>query len=450
MIFSHTHIIPRPRHQQKQKLDNDDQQQQTEVTEGRRRGHYDANGLNHDGNDDDDDDDVEDMELEDESGGDDDDERDAVRGRKRRQTKSKVRTQQSTGKSSNNKRKSSSGGGRDSSSGSGSSKRSGGGGGGNMSFRDASVAVLRMMQRPMTAKDIAKIALEKQLVKSSGKTPDRTVAALIYQEMNRRKEKSAFVLANKGIFGLREFSDDVLSRVDSPAERSPRRSASASRARARNSGGQSSRKRRRRRYYDTDEEEEEEEEAETTESDESTEEDEADDRPVSRRVAMKKRTAGKAPRNAPLQRNDLQRPSGNTTNSVGSSMNRGKSPANMHRTSPVRPLSTAFVGDQYSSENDRPAPASTRRSYDMENDIERSYSSGNTTQQLLQQQPYPQLSHLHTLKPQKPPRTDLANYDDDYGYMYLRYFLDLSRRQEEGDLTVSVLLRMCSKNYYLS
>ncbi|KAF0976380.1 hypothetical protein FDP41_004607 [Naegleria fowleri] len=70
------------------------------------------------------------------------------------------------------------------------------------SFRDASVIVLSEVNKPLTATDLTKLIFERKLVKSAGKTPERTVAAMMYQEIKKKKNASTFSLFGSGLFGL--------------------------------------------------------------------------------------------------------------------------------------------------------------------------------------------------------------------------------------------------------
>ena len=49
-----------------------------------------------------------------------------------------------------------------------------------MSFLGAAISILKETGREMTATEVARIALERGLVESSGKTPDATLTAQLY------------------------------------------------------------------------------------------------------------------------------------------------------------------------------------------------------------------------------------------------------------------------------
>ncbi|KAG2377990.1 hypothetical protein C9374_008612 [Naegleria lovaniensis] len=100
------------------------------------------------------------------------------------------------------------------------------------SFKDASVIVLSEVNKPLNATDLTKLIFEKKLVKSAGKTPERTVAAMMYQEIKKKKNASIFSLFGSGLFGLtawkatsstnivNEDQDDSLSTYTSSSSKS--------------------------------------------------------------------------------------------------------------------------------------------------------------------------------------------------------------------------------------
>ncbi|MGB0094052.1 MAG: winged helix-turn-helix domain-containing protein [Solirubrobacteraceae bacterium] len=49
-----------------------------------------------------------------------------------------------------------------------------------MTFLEAAEEVLRSVKRPMSAQEIAEIALRRGLIKSHGKTPEQTMSARLY------------------------------------------------------------------------------------------------------------------------------------------------------------------------------------------------------------------------------------------------------------------------------
>ena len=49
-----------------------------------------------------------------------------------------------------------------------------------MTFLEAAEAVLRAAKRPLTAREITDIALQRGLLRTSGKTPEATMSATLY------------------------------------------------------------------------------------------------------------------------------------------------------------------------------------------------------------------------------------------------------------------------------
>lgn len=74
-----------------------------------------------------------------------------------------------------------------------------------MSFFEAARKILRDAENPLTAEDITRIALEKKLIKTSGKTPAATMSAGIYTDIKTRQDESVFIKVERGRFGLREW-----------------------------------------------------------------------------------------------------------------------------------------------------------------------------------------------------------------------------------------------------
>jgi hypothetical protein len=76
---------------------------------------------------------------------------------------------------------------------------------GKMSLKDAAIEVLRQAGQPMTPKELVAAAVEKELwTPGEGKTPEATLAAAIYVEINKKGSEARFVKADKGKFALRE------------------------------------------------------------------------------------------------------------------------------------------------------------------------------------------------------------------------------------------------------
>lgn len=77
-------------------------------------------------------------------------------------------------------------------------------------FKSAAVDVLRLERRLMSTGDIAKVALQRGLIKCQGKTPEATMASALYTDVKRKEGHSIFIRPHEGLFGLREWADKGL------------------------------------------------------------------------------------------------------------------------------------------------------------------------------------------------------------------------------------------------
>jgi restriction endonuclease Mrr len=75
-----------------------------------------------------------------------------------------------------------------------------------LSFKKAAIKILERTDKPMTALEITKIAIEENFIDSSGETPEATMAAQIYVDINRDKN-SPFRKVGRGLFTLKRKSD---------------------------------------------------------------------------------------------------------------------------------------------------------------------------------------------------------------------------------------------------
>lgn len=73
---------------------------------------------------------------------------------------------------------------------------------------EAAYKILKESKKPLHVEDIIKIALDKKLIKTQGKTPESTLAADLLFE-NRRKTKKGsklrFIKVGSGTWGLTEW-----------------------------------------------------------------------------------------------------------------------------------------------------------------------------------------------------------------------------------------------------
>ena len=76
-----------------------------------------------------------------------------------------------------------------------------------MSKVNAAFIILQESKREMSCKEIIKIALEKELIETKGKTPEQTLRVDINKEIERRNKRNKpqrFVMHNGGIVSLVE------------------------------------------------------------------------------------------------------------------------------------------------------------------------------------------------------------------------------------------------------
>lgn len=59
----------------------------------------------------------------------------------------------------------------------------------------------------MSSREICKVAIERGLIKCSGKTPEATMASALYTDV-KRKHHAVFTRPAEGLFGLKEWSEE--------------------------------------------------------------------------------------------------------------------------------------------------------------------------------------------------------------------------------------------------
>ena len=72
-----------------------------------------------------------------------------------------------------------------------------------MSFKKAAYEVLKKSKEPLTAKEITDIALQEKLIETTGQTPEATMGAQIYVDMNTNKD-THFIKVGRGRFSLKD------------------------------------------------------------------------------------------------------------------------------------------------------------------------------------------------------------------------------------------------------
>ncbi|MGQ9617124.1 MAG: winged helix-turn-helix domain-containing protein [Spirochaetota bacterium] len=80
----------------------------------------------------------------------------------------------------------------------------------NATFIEAAYQVLKEKGTPLSAEEITKIALDKNLIETSGKTPVATMGARIYKDIKRNGDNSLFTKIERGKFGLKEWKENQM------------------------------------------------------------------------------------------------------------------------------------------------------------------------------------------------------------------------------------------------
>ena len=79
-----------------------------------------------------------------------------------------------------------------------------------MSFKKAAEHILKTSDEPLSAQEIAEQALQQGILSTEGKTPEATMAALLYVDIKENK-KTKFKNVGKGKFTLIEQTDSSTS-----------------------------------------------------------------------------------------------------------------------------------------------------------------------------------------------------------------------------------------------
>lgn len=78
-----------------------------------------------------------------------------------------------------------------------------------LTYREAAYEVLRSEGRPMKASEIAHLAVERQLINPKSMTPESSLSAQLYRDLQQYAAASVFRREGAGIFGLAEWEQDV-------------------------------------------------------------------------------------------------------------------------------------------------------------------------------------------------------------------------------------------------
>ena len=74
-------------------------------------------------------------------------------------------------------------------------------------FTDAAHRVLSEERRPLSARDLTELGLERGYLSTSGKTPSQTMKSKLSTDILKLKSRSLFMRTAEGKFGLREWKD---------------------------------------------------------------------------------------------------------------------------------------------------------------------------------------------------------------------------------------------------
>lgn len=78
-----------------------------------------------------------------------------------------------------------------------------------LSYKEAALQVLREVCQPLSAQEITQRAIEQEFINPQGLTPDATMGAQLYTDINRRGAASLFRKEGRNLFGLAEWKKGV-------------------------------------------------------------------------------------------------------------------------------------------------------------------------------------------------------------------------------------------------
>lgn len=79
-----------------------------------------------------------------------------------------------------------------------------------LSFKEAAIRILKQAEEPLSAKEITEIALDEELIETSGATPEATMAAKLYTDINNNSS-SKFKKVGRGMFALKKQTESAKS-----------------------------------------------------------------------------------------------------------------------------------------------------------------------------------------------------------------------------------------------
>lgn len=79
-----------------------------------------------------------------------------------------------------------------------------------LSFKEAAIKILKEADEPLSAKEITDIALNEEMIETSGATPEATMAAQLYTDINNNSS-SKFKKVGRGLFALKKQTESAKS-----------------------------------------------------------------------------------------------------------------------------------------------------------------------------------------------------------------------------------------------
>lgn len=79
-----------------------------------------------------------------------------------------------------------------------------------LSFKEAAIKVLKSSNKPLSAREITELALSSGFIATEGKTPEMTMASVIYTDISSNKS-SEFLKVGSGLFALKNQTTSVYS-----------------------------------------------------------------------------------------------------------------------------------------------------------------------------------------------------------------------------------------------
>lgn len=75
-------------------------------------------------------------------------------------------------------------------------------------FKNAAYEILKQEERLMTSGEITKLAVERKLLRCTGKTPENTMASALYTEVRKKAGTTVFIKPKEGLFGLKAWLNE--------------------------------------------------------------------------------------------------------------------------------------------------------------------------------------------------------------------------------------------------